>query len=91
MGREAQLLLVAPKDLGTGPDGRSGQELVEVGNLILAMIADQNQHGPLAGHDGALDERADARVELLPDHMVVSDLIPLSATARGRGMEIRWR
>ena len=68
MRREAQLLLVAPQHLGTGLDGRTGQELVEVGNLILAVISDQDQHRPLAGHDGALDERPDARVELLSDH-----------------------
>ena len=70
MRREPQLLLVAPQHLGTGLDGRSGQKLVEVGDLILAMIADQDQHRPLAGHDGALDERPDAGVELLPDHVL---------------------
>mmetsp|Transcript_18497 Transcript_18497/g.53084 ORF Transcript_18497/g.53084 Transcript_18497/m.53084 type:complete len:270 (-) Transcript_18497:312-1121(-) len=68
MGGESQLLLVAPQDLGTGLDGRAGQQLVQIGHLILAMIPHQHQHGPLAGHDGPLDERPDAGVELLADH-----------------------
>ena len=68
MRRESQLLLVAPQHLGTGLDGRSGQQLVEVGDLVLAVISYQDQHRPLAGHDGPLDERPDAGVELLADH-----------------------
>ena len=68
MRRESQSLLVAPKHLGTGLDGRSGEQLVKVGHLILAVIADQDQHGPLAGHHRPLDERPDAGVELLADH-----------------------
>ena len=68
MRRESQFLLVAPQHLGTGLDGRSGQQLVEVGDLVLAVISYQDQHRPLAGHDGPLDERPDAGVELLADH-----------------------
>jgi len=41
---------------------------VEVGHLILAMISHEDEHGPLPGHDGPLDERPDAGVELLADH-----------------------
>ena len=68
VGGEPQLLPVAPQHLGPGPDGRAGQQLVEVGHLILAVVADQDEHGALAGHDGPLDQRPDAGVELLADH-----------------------
>ena len=79
MGGEAQLLLVAPQHLGTGLDGRSGEQLVKVGDLILAVIADQDQHGPLAGHHRPLDERPDAGVELLADHCIFGALFFLGA------------
>ena len=69
VGGEAQLLLVAPQHFGPGPDGRPGQQLVEVGHLVLAVVADQDEHGALAGPDGPLDQRPDAGVELLADHL----------------------
>ena len=80
MRRKSQFLLVAPKHLGTGLDGRSCKQLVEVGHLILAVIADQDQHRPLAGHHRALDERPDAGVELFADHGVTFclDCLPIS-------------
>mmetsp|Transcript_20730 Transcript_20730/g.44835 ORF Transcript_20730/g.44835 Transcript_20730/m.44835 type:complete len:128 (-) Transcript_20730:287-670(-) len=68
MSTKAQFLLVAPKNLGPGLDGRSRQQLVKIGYLILAMIPHQDQHGTLPGNDGAFEQGSDPGIELLTDH-----------------------
>ena len=66
--RKAQFLLVAPEHFGAFSHAAFRQDLMQVGHLILAVVADQNQHGTLARRDGPFDQTADAIVEAFADH-----------------------
>lgn len=75
MGAEAQFFLVAPEDrvglgdaLAFGHVGRAVEDLVEVGYLVLAVVAYEEEEGAGVGLDGVAEEGADSFVEFFADH-----------------------
>jgi hypothetical protein len=66
--REAEILLVAPEHGRPRTDGRLAEHVVQIHNLILAIVADQHKERALSEHHAIVDERAHARVNLLLNH-----------------------
>lgn len=76
MGAKPKFFFVAPKDgvaLGDaftfGHVGGAVEDLVEVGDLVFAMIANEEEEGAGVGLDGVAEEGADSFVELFADHV----------------------
>lgn len=72
---EVEVVFVAPKDRGACFDDSFGEEVVEVDNLIPALVADDDKQGALAGLDAVLHEGANARVDFLPHFATSSNCI----------------
>lgn len=75
MGAEAKFFFVAPEDrvglgdaLGFGHVGCAVEDLVEVGDLVLAVVAYEEEEGAGVGLDGVTEEGADSFIELFADH-----------------------
>ena len=51
------------------------EDLVEIGNLVFAMITNEEEEGPSVGLDGVTEEGADSFVELFTDHLGVCALL----------------
>lgn len=62
MCRKSQFFFVTPQYFGSRSDGRFGHDLVQVGNLIFAVVSDEDEDGSLAGEDGSFDEGTDSFV-----------------------------
>lgn len=45
------------------------EDLVEVGDLVFAMIANEEEEGTGVGLDGVAEEGADSFIELFADHL----------------------
>lgn len=62
---EAEILVVTPENRGTGLDSSLGEHVMEVHNLISALVTNDNEHGTMAHSHTILDNGADAGVDLL--------------------------
>jgi len=76
VGAKAQFFLVAPEHrvglrdaLGFGHVGCAVQDLVEIRDLIFAVVAYEEEEGAGVGLDGVPEEGADSFVELFADHL----------------------
>jgi hypothetical protein len=61
---EVEVLLVAPQHRGACLDGRLGQHVVQVDDLVPPAVADDDEHAALAQLDAVLHQRADPGVDL---------------------------
>lgn len=66
MTAEFKLIPVAPQDGRPRLDHRLAQHVVKIHNLVAGLVADDDEHGPVAVLDAVLDERPDPFVHLLP-------------------------
>ena len=71
MRRETEFLLVAPKNIRPRLERRPRQDLVQIGNLVLPMVADQDKYRPLVLDDAPFNQRPDPVVQTLTDHLRV--------------------
>lgn len=75
VGAEAEILLVAPEDGGAGCDLSLGEEPVQVHDLVLALVAHQDEETSVLGLHIVLDEGVDARVNDLFHHRVCVEMV----------------
>ncbi len=68
MSGKPQFFLVAPQDLGPCPYRRFGEQMMNVGDLILAMITDEDEDGSFVPYDTTFDECSDSFVQLFAHH-----------------------
>jgi hypothetical protein len=73
MRRKSQFLFVTPQDIGTCADGRFGQNLMEIRDLVFAMISYQDEDGSLSFDDASFNERPYSFVQTLADHLTNYD------------------
>jgi len=75
MGRKTEFLFVAPQDIGTLLQGRLCEDLVEIGDLVLSVIANQHQDRSFVPDDASLYERPHSFVEFFSDHLWRIELV----------------
>jgi len=69
--REPQLLLVAPQDARSGGYSGSRQHLVQIHDLVLAVVADQHDQRPLFAPHTFLDEAFHSIIYSFFHHLVL--------------------
>lgn len=80
--RKAEILVVAPEDVGPRLHLRLGEEIVQVDGLVLAPVADNDEEGAGPALDSILDQRPDPVVDLLlDDHFYKSALASVMRTS----------
>lgn len=68
MRSEAELLLVAPKDGGSTGYLSLAQNIMQIDNLVPAVVTNQNKKGTVAQKDVIFDERSNPLINLLLGH-----------------------
>ena len=78
MSTKSKFLLVAPKDrvglsdtFTFGHVGGTMEDLVQIGHLVLAMIAYEEEEGAGVALDGVSEEGADSFIEFFADHFLL--------------------
>jgi hypothetical protein len=67
MSRESQFFFIAPQNRKSF-ESNFGKDLVEIGNLILALVTDEHQHGSLVGGNATLEKKPDPIIQTLSNH-----------------------
>ena len=64
--RQVQVRLVHPEHRRAGLDDRLAEHEVKIHYLLPALVADDDEQGPMVRQDGILNQRPDTTVDLLP-------------------------
>jgi hypothetical protein len=71
VGRETQILLVAPQHLGFGLEAQFRHQVVYIHDLIAPLIADYDEDTPLPHGEAVVHERLDLGIDFLAHNKIL--------------------